>query len=153
MTSRLFRLVLLVLWIWLPSSLPAQTGPSASPEIAAPILPVIKHIEARYTPQDLMKMVQEASPSGWKMIQEKAKSVEEGKTPTFDKTDLEKIPQKEQQALITTFQPIIIDAIKSLTPQEQMQLLMMAQEFKPESMLAPIVNLLHKKEAPSSLLP
>lgn len=110
------------------------------------ILPVLRHIEANYTPAQLMQMVQTATPTGWKIIQEKVRLTEAGKPQGFSMADFEKLPQKEQQALIAVIQPVILEAVGSLTPQQQMDLLTMAKDFDPNTVITPVMNLATKKE-------
>jgi hypothetical protein len=110
------------------------------------IIPIVKNIEAKYTPAQLMQMVQTATPTGWKIIQEKARLTEAGKPQGFTVQDFQSLPEKEQQALVAAIQPVIMEAVGKLTPQEQMQLLTMAKDFDANSVITPVMNLATKKD-------
>jgi hypothetical protein len=143
--NSLFTYLSLLLFVS-TSLLQAQTGADSLAGVPAPILPIIKQVEASYTPAQLLRMVQTASPTGWKIVQEKTRLTESGKPQGFSLADFEKLPQKEQQALTATFQPVILEALSKLNQQEQLQLLTMAKDFDPNSIITPVMGLVTKKD-------
>jgi|GEM_PF-1351371 hypothetical protein len=141
--SSVFLLLLLLLSA---SHLPAQKSNVALEGIPPQIIPIIRNIEQKYTPADLMQMVQKATPTGWKIIQEKTKLTEAGQPQGFTMNDFERLPEKEQQALIAAIQPVIMNAVAQLTQQEQMQLLTMAKGFDPNTIITPVMGMVTKTE-------
>lgn len=99
--------------------------------------PLLRQILKTKTPAQWLEAIQKASPTAWKMVQQRAK---EPQPKSFVLADFEALPEKERDALLETFTPIVTESIGSLTAQEQWALLSSAKDFTPDQVISPIFN-------------
>lgn len=69
--------------------------------------PYVDFIKNQKSPAQLKDMIAAASPTAWKLIQERAKT---NPGSTFSLADFQSLPESERQALIQAFMPLVQQA-------------------------------------------
>jgi hypothetical protein len=124
------------LWMMSVSTGSAQTSVQLPPAL----VPIIRQIESQATPAQLTQMVQKASPTAWRLIEDKSRLAQTGKLPAFTQDDWTRIPKVEQNALIQTFQPLVTQALSRLTLAQQMDLMRTVGATDAASLVVPVLN-------------
>jgi hypothetical protein len=131
----MIKYLLCLLFLGFLPCLPAQTTPStALPEVFTPLL---REIMKTKTPAQWLETIQTTSPTAGQIIQKRAR---EPKPKGFALADFEALPKKDQKALIETFTPLVTQALRNLSAQEQLALIAAAPEFEPDQVISPIFN-------------
>lgn len=104
------------------------------------LVPLMREIQARTTPAQLAGLIQKSSPTAWKLITDKARSVRTGTPPAFSSADFARIPKTEQEALIQNLQPIVTQAMGRLTTTQQLELLQAVKSLDPSTLVFPVLD-------------
>jgi len=131
MIKSLLALLFLAFVPFLSAQTPSTT---ALPEVFTPLL---REIVKTKTPAQWLEIIQTTSPTAAQIIQKRAR---EPKPKGFALADFEALPKKDQKALIETFTPLVTQALRNLSAQEQLALIAAAPEFEPDQVISPIFN-------------